>query len=105
VKQAYVYYRIDARLAEHAGLQINTLQNLMASHCSEPPRHLIRCDDSAMWMEVYERIIDFSAFTAALAAAVGSLDCAAFTLGERHLECFTSKDPMRNLADSSLSPT
>jgi hypothetical protein len=93
VWQAYIYYRIDPGHAAHAAAQIDALLARMAGHCSQPPRRLIRCDDSAMWMEVYVGVIDFSAFAAALATAADTLDCATFTLGERHLECFLPPDP------------
>jgi hypothetical protein len=92
VRQAYIYYRIDSRLVGHATAQIDTLLVTMAPYCSRPPRRLMRCDDSAMWMEIYEGILNFSAFASALDAAVGSLDCISFTFGERHLECFLPPD-------------
>jgi hypothetical protein len=88
VRQAYIYYRIDTRLAGHAAERIDALLRGMAPHCSLPPRRLTRCDDSAMWLEIYEEILDFETFAAALDSAVDSLDCAGFTLGQRHLECF-----------------
>jgi len=93
VTQAYLYYRIDSQQASHAAAQIDALLKAMAPHCSQPPRRLMRCDDSAMWLEMYEGIVDFAAFSTALEAAAGSLDCAAFTQGERHLECFVQPDP------------
>ena len=65
----------------------------MAAYCSKPPRRLERCDDSATWMETYEGIAHFAAFSAALDAAMAGIDCAAFILGERHLECFSTPDP------------
>jgi hypothetical protein len=43
-------------------------------------------------MEAYEGIADFTAFAAALTSAVQTVDCAAFTQGERHLECFFQTD-------------
>jgi hypothetical protein len=93
VRQAYIYYRIDSRLAGHAAAQIDALLTRLAAYCSQPPRRLTRCGDSAMWMETYEGIVDFPAFATALNNAVSTLDCASFTLGERHLECFLSPDP------------
>lgn len=104
MRQAYIYYRIDSKQADQAAAQIDTLLNLMAPHCGQPPHRLIRCDDPAMWMEIYQGIVDFAAFAAALSTAAGSLNCAAFTLGERHLECFVPPDPKASLADPILSP-
>ncbi len=89
MKHVYVYYRIVPAQEAMAADRIGALQGLMARHCSQPPRRLCRCDDPALWMEVYAEIADHAAFMAALDAAVLSLDCAAFTLGERHLECFS----------------
>ncbi len=89
MRQAYIYYRIDPAQAAHAATRIDALLIRMAAYCSQPPRRLMRCDDASTWMEIYEGIIDFPAFAAALADAVSSLNCATFTLGERNLECFS----------------
>jgi hypothetical protein len=93
VKCAYVYYRIDPAQAGLAAARIDALLNTIAAHCRQPPRRLNRCDDAATWMEIYEGIADFAAFAAALSAAVQAHGCAAFTQGERHLECFSAPDP------------
>jgi len=92
VKSAYVYYRIDPAQASVAATRIDALLCAMTMHCSEPPRRLNRCDDASTWMESYEGIADYAAFAAALHAAALSLGCAAFTQGERHLECFSAVD-------------
>lgn len=44
-------------------------------------------------MELYEGIADIARFSATLHAAVQELDCAAFIMGERHLECFHEPGP------------
>ncbi|KVW99569.1 DUF4936 family protein [Thiobacillus denitrificans] len=92
MKSVYVYYRIDPVQASLAATRIDALLDTMATPCSQPPRRLNRCDDAATWMEIYEGIADFAAFAAALNAAVQTADCAAFTRGERHLECFFRTD-------------
>lgn len=89
MKHAYLYYRIDPAQEATAAGTIDALLGAMAVHCARPPRRLHRCDDPTVWMEVYEDIADFAAFTAALEAAVRSFGCAAFTQGERHPECFS----------------
>lgn len=89
MKDAYVYYRIDPALSDLAAARIDSLLRALTPHCSQPPRRLSRCDDPATWMEIYEGVADFAAFAAALGAAIRTVDCAAFTLGERHLECFS----------------
>ena len=92
MKHAYIYYRIDPAQEATAAGRIDALLGMMAGHCAQPPRRLRRCDDFAMWMEIYADIADYAAFTSALDAAVCSLGCAAFTRGERHLECFSPTD-------------
>jgi len=92
VRNAYVYYRIDPAQADLAAARIDALLDAMTVHCSRPPRRMSRCDDPETWMEVYEGIADFAAFAAALNAAALPLGCAAFTRGERHLECFSAPD-------------
>jgi hypothetical protein len=89
VKSAYVYYRIDPAQASLAAARINALLAAMAEHCIQPPRRMVRCDDAGTWMETYEGIADFAAFAKALDVAAQRFDCAAFTRGERHLECFS----------------
>lgn len=96
---AYIYYRIDAAQAPLAADRIDALLATLAGHCDQPPRRLVRCDDSATWMEIYEGVADFAAFVAALNAATRTFDCAAFTLGERHLECFTQAAPGHRRTD------
>jgi hypothetical protein len=90
VKHAYLYYRIDPARADLAASRIDSLLNTMARHCCQPPRRLHGCNDPHMWMEIYEGIADFAAFATALSSAIEAFDCAAFTLGERHLECFSA---------------
>lgn len=93
MKSAYVYYRVDLLRARLAAARIDSLMSMMAAHCGRPPTRQSRCDDPAMWMEIYESIEDFTAFAAALQSAVETVDCTAFLCGERHLECFS--DPAR----------
>ncbi|MGE5320843.1 MAG: DUF4936 family protein [Hyphomicrobiaceae bacterium] len=89
MRHAYLYYRIDPAQETIAAQRIDALLESMTRHCGLPPRRLRRCDQPAVWMEVYEGIADYAAFTTALDTAVLSLDCEAFILGERHLECFS----------------
>jgi len=93
VKHAYVYYRIDPAQTSLVAPRIDALLDALARYCSQSPRRLRRCDDPSTWMEIYEGIADFSAFSAALDRAVLDLDCAGATVGERHLECFSAPDP------------
>jgi hypothetical protein len=88
VRSAYVYYRIDPALAAAAASAIETLLAMLAPHCATPPRHLTRCDDPDLWLEVYEGIADFASFTRRLAEAVHLLGYHRFIEGERHLESF-----------------
>lgn len=87
MRDVYVYYRIEPRMAERAATQINALLDALTSHCARS-RRAQRCDDPATWMEVYEGVDDLDSFSVALDDTVSALDCAAFTCGERHVECF-----------------
>lgn len=90
MRHAYVYYRVDPAQLGLAALRIDALLNSMAGHCGRTPHRLNRCDDPLVWMEIYEDIADFAAFSAALTEALLIVDCQSFTRGERHLECFVS---------------
>lgn len=93
MRHAYVYYRIDLTQTILASKRIDALLRTLATHCGQQPHRMQRCDDAATWMEVYPDIADFVAFSAALDAATQTFDCAAFVLGERHLECFSAPSP------------
>jgi hypothetical protein len=93
VRHVYLYYRIDPAQTDLATTRIDTLLKAMAPHCSQPPRRLSRCDDPNTWMEIYESIAAFETFSDALNVAVQTLNCAEFTSGERHLECFSAPAP------------
>ena len=99
---AYIYYRIDPAQVTVAAGRIDTLLARMAEYCARPPRRLQRCNDPALWMEVYEDIADYATFAAALDAALRRVDCGTFILGERHLECFSP--PSGNEMSSSAIP-
>jgi hypothetical protein len=88
VQYVYIYYRIDPAQSEAAARTVDALLALLAPHCSEPPRRLARCDDPALWMEVYPGISNPAAFADALAAAVGSLPVCSGMIGTRHQETF-----------------
>ncbi|NDP47704.1 MAG: DUF4936 family protein [Sulfuriferula multivorans] len=94
MKCAYVYYRIDPEQASLAATRINALLHAMATHCSQPPRQLARCDDPRTWMEIYEGIADLTTFAVALNVAVQTYNCTEFIHGERHLECFSANKLM-----------
>jgi Domain of unknown function (DUF4936) len=93
VRHAYVYYRIDLTQANLASIRVDTLLLTMAAHCGLPPHRMQACNDPATWMEIYPSITDFVAFATVLDTAIQTLDCAAFVLGERHLECFSAPTP------------
>jgi len=90
-----VYYRIDPAQMQRAAGRVDVLLNAMAPYCGAPPRRLNRCDDAGMWMEIYEDIADFAAFSDALRTATHNFDCAAFIQGERHMECFVAHKAMQ----------
>lgn len=93
MRHAYVYYRIDPVQASLAALRSDALLDALTRYCSQPPRRLQRCDDPSTWMEIYEGIADFAAFSAALERAVLELGCIGTTVGERHLEYFRASAP------------
>ena len=93
MRHVFIYYRIDLMQARLAASQVDALLLTLAAHCGQHPHRMQRCDDPVTWMEVYPDIADFVAFSAALDAATQALDCAAFVLGERHLECFSAPPP------------
>lgn len=93
MRHVYIYYRIDPAQADLAATRIDLLLNTMAPHCSQPPQRLNRCNDPATWMEIYAGVTDLEVFSNSLDRALQTINCAEFTLGARHRECFTEPAP------------
>lgn len=92
MRAAYIYYRVDPACADTAAQRVDALMRAMLAHCGTPPRVVQRCDDSATWMEIYEDIADWSAFVGALDRATAEMEITSCLAGDRHLECFLSRD-------------
>jgi hypothetical protein len=88
VRHVYIYYRIDPAQAETAARAVDTLLAALAPYCSVAPRRLARCDEPALWMEVYQDIADFAAFSRQLDDTLRQINPDAFIVGERHQENF-----------------
>jgi hypothetical protein len=88
VQHVYIYYRIDPAQAETAARAIDALLARLAVYCSTPPQRLARCDDPALWMEVYAGITNPAAFADALVAALDALPTRDWIVGARHIERF-----------------
>lgn len=92
MRAAYVYYRIQPERTDDALLRAAGLMQAMRTFCGLPPRMMQRCDEPATWMEIYEDIADWPAFVSALDRATAESGLASCLAGERHLECFLSRD-------------
>jgi hypothetical protein len=92
VRAAYIYYRVDPACADTAAQGVNALLQAMQAHCGISPRVVQRCDDPTTWMEIYEDIADWPAFVGALDHATAEAEIASCLAGDRHLECFLSRD-------------
>jgi hypothetical protein len=88
VPHLYVYYRIQADDADAAREQVATLQARLSTFCGTAPRHMVRCGDSGMWMEVYEEVVQPEAFTDAMQSCLNEPGLDILRRSERHLECF-----------------
>lgn len=92
MRAAYVYYRIQPACTDDALLLAAGLMQAMRAFCGRPPRMMQRCDEPATWMEIYEDIADWPAFVSALDRATTESGLASCLAGERHIECFLSRD-------------
>lgn len=90
----YVYYRVVSdsaatRAAIDALLAKVEIATGVAGHL------LARCDDPAMWMEIYEPIDDITAFSRTLDALAIRHEVAAIAVDRRrHTECFAPLPPI-----------
>ena len=84
----YVWYRVPAAAVE-ARRAISALQDDLAASTGIRGRVLIRRDDPATWMEIYENVTVPAQFELALAAAVERHRATAFAQDRaRHTETF-----------------
>jgi hypothetical protein len=88
VPYLYIYYRIQADDADAAREEVATLQARLSSFCGAAPRHMVRCGDSAMWMEVYQDVRQPEAFIDAMQSCLDEPGLDILRRSERHLECF-----------------
>ncbi|WP_024303776.1 DUF4936 family protein [Pseudogulbenkiania sp. MAI-1] len=86
----YLYYKVagfDADLHR----RLLALQQELGARCGVTARLLRRRDDPSTWMEVYEGIVDDTAFAAALVEAEQRHGISAL-VGARHAEWFQPFD-------------
>lgn len=89
----YVYYRVAADTAA-ARTTVATLMTEVEAETGVVGRLMVRCDDPATWMEIYEPIDDSAGFSRTLAALVARHGVATITAdGRRHTECFAPLPP------------
>ena len=84
----YVYYRIQAEDGDAAREAVAALQARLSSFCGTPPRHMVRCEDGATWMEVYEDVRQPQALVDAMQDCLNEPGLDILRRSERHLECF-----------------
>lgn len=84
----YVYYRIQPGDADAACREVAALQARLSSFCGARPRHMVRCEDGAMWMEVYEDVSQPETLIDAMQRCLNEPGLDILRRSERHLECF-----------------
>ncbi|MFN3715441.1 MAG: DUF4936 family protein [Thiobacillus sp.] len=92
MRAVYVYYRIRPDRTADALARASAQMRAMRAFCTLPPRIMQRCNDPSTWMEIYEGIADWTAFASAFDRATAESGLASCLAGERHLECFLSRD-------------
>jgi hypothetical protein len=58
----YVYYRVRPDCLEPARERVSQLLARLADRCKVQGRLLAKCDEPALWMEIYESVQDGVAF-------------------------------------------
>jgi uncharacterized protein DUF4936 len=86
----FVYYRVHDDAPDARSRVMDALFHVAAA-TGVRGRLLVKREEPALWMEVYEPVSDVDRFEAALADAVAAclLDRLLLPGGVRHVECFT----------------
>jgi hypothetical protein len=95
IASLYVYYRVRPDALDRAQALSRTLLDRIAQRLRVRGRLLRRCDEPALWMEIYESVADPAGLQATLEEECTRLDFVAVLLpGEvRHCECFVEMQP------------
>jgi hypothetical protein len=83
----YVWYRVGGDPAK-ARACVNALMRDIALNAGATGRLLMRRDDPATWMEIYENVVDTARFESVLAEATARSGVAACAAEGRHVERF-----------------
>jgi hypothetical protein len=95
----YVYYRVR-RDSGAARAAVTALFAEIETRTGVAGRLLVRADDAATWMEVYEPVARPAAFARMLAACARRHGVEALALDGRHVEHFRALPPRRIAARS-----
>jgi hypothetical protein len=89
----YVWYRVsqDEGAAE---LAVRTMMARLACRTGVTGRLLKKCDESRLWMEVYEGVVEPGFFERSLGQALDEFDVEMFLDGARRTECFLADTPI-----------
>jgi hypothetical protein len=86
----YVYYRVRPEVTDAARACVAQLQAGIEREVGVRGRTLARCDESELWMEVYENVRNRTAFEATLSAVAEASGLAQHLEpgSARKVECF-----------------
>ena len=87
----YIYYRVAEQSAKEAEQLIRSMQARLACRSGVAGRLLVKRDDPALWMEIYESVAEPARFEHLLRQAVDEFDVEMFVDGSRKQECFVGE--------------
>ncbi len=95
MRHYYIYYRVPSDSQMELKERVSSMQTHLKCQTGVTGHLLIRHDDPAVWMEVYDKVSDEKSFEAALAAAVEKFEIEIFLDANqlRHMECFETLSP------------
>lgn len=86
----YIYYRVSPDAQAELKERVCSMQARLKCQTGIAGKLLIRHDDPAVWMEVYDNVDNPQTFEAALEAALEKFEIEIFLDADqsRHMECF-----------------
>ncbi len=89
----YVWYRVERDEAE-TETALRSMMARVGCRAGVAGRLMKKQDEPRLWMETYEGVVDFPAFTRILDEKAEAYDVGMFIDGPRHLECFVETGPI-----------